>query len=118
MTVPKPGTIVLLPDWEQYNLMQVLSLRTLREFWERHPDAKTPLRVWYKIVTQARWKNFAEVKASFGTADAVGDKRIVFNIAGNRYRIVARVVYGPFYRAMIKFVGTHREYDQINPEAV
>jgi mRNA interferase HigB len=98
--------------------MQVLSLRTLREFWEQYPDAETPLRAWHKIVTAARWRSFAEVRASFGTADAVGDKRIIFDIGGNKYRIVARVVYDPFYRMMIKFVGTHQQYNQINPETV
>jgi mRNA interferase HigB len=98
--------------------MQVLSRRALREFWEQYPHAETPLRAWYQIVTAAKWKSFAEVKASFGTADAVGDKRIIFDIGGNNYRIVARVVYDPFYRVMVKFVGTHEEYDQINSETV
>jgi mRNA interferase HigB len=69
-------------------------------------------------VTKARWGNFAEVRASFGTADAIGDSRIIFNIGGNKYRIVARVAYDPFYRMMIKFVGTHRQYDAIDPETV
>ena len=98
--------------------MQVLSLRTLREFWEEYPEAETPLRAWYTVVTKARWGNFAEVRASFGTADAIGDSRIIFNIGGNKYRIVARVAYDPFYRMMIKFVGTHRQYDAIDPETV
>jgi mRNA interferase HigB len=98
--------------------MQVLSLGPLREFWERYPQAKGPLRSWYKIVSAANWTGPADVRATFGTADFVGDKRIIFDIGGNKYRIVARVVYDPFYRVMIKFVGTHDEYDRINPETV
>lgn len=108
----------MLPIWEQYIFMQILSLRTLRSFWERYPKAEVPLRAWYKIVSEAGWKNPAELKATFGTADFVGDKRVVFDVGGNKYRIVARVVYDPFYRVMIKFVGTHEEYDRINPETV
>lgn len=99
----------MLPIWEQYIFMQILSLRTLRSFWERYPKAEVPLRAWYKIVSEAGWKNPAELKATFGTADSVGDKRVVFDVGGNKYRIVARVVYDPFYRVMIKFVGTHEE---------
>ena len=98
--------------------MQVLSLKPLRDFWQRYPLAETPLRAWYKIVTAVQWMGPADVRATFGTADFVGDKRVIFDIGGNKYRIVARVVYHPFYRVMIKFVGTHAEYDQINPETV
>jgi mRNA interferase HigB len=98
--------------------MQILSRHALREFWEQHPDAEAPLRAWYKISSAAKWENFAELKATFASADAVRDKRVIFNIGGNKYRIVARVVYGPFYRMMIKFVGTHHEYNHINPETV
>lgn len=98
--------------------MQILSLRTLREFWEQYRDAEVPLRSWYKITSTAKWENFGELRATFGSADAVGDKRVIFDIGGNKYRIVARVVYGPYYRLMIKFVGTHAEYNKINPETV
>jgi mRNA interferase HigB len=98
--------------------MQVLSRRALREFWEQHPDTETPLRAWYKITSAAKWENFAELKATLGSADAVGDKRVIFDVGGNKYRIVVRIVYAPFYRMMIKFVGTHNEYNHINPETV
>ena len=117
----------MLPAWEQMSCsqvgngvgsMHVLSLGVLRDFWSRYPDAERPLKSWYKIVSAATWNNFAEVKTTFATADAVGDSRIIFNIGGNKYRIVARIAYGPYYRVMVKFVGTHEEYDQINPETV
>ena len=117
----------MLPAWEHFSCyqigngvasMHVLSLGPLRDFWTREPDAETPLKTWFKIVSAAAWNNFAELKATFGSADAVGDSRVIFNIGGNKYRIVARIAYSPFYRVMVKFVGTHEEYDQINPETV
>ena len=98
--------------------MQILSLKALREFWTKYPDAKKPLRTWYRLVSTAKWKKPNEIKATFGTVDFVGDSRVIFDIAGNKYRIVARVVYDPFYRVMVKFVGTHEEYDKIDPETV
>jgi mRNA interferase HigB len=99
--------------------MQVLSFKALREFWTKTPKAEKPLRAWYKLVSTARWKKPNEIKAAFGTnVDFVGDNRVIFDIGGNKYRVVVRVVYDPFYRVMIKFVGTHEEYDKIDPETV
>jgi mRNA interferase HigB len=98
--------------------MQILSKRTLREFWEQYPRAKKPLQAWYKIVSEAEWSGPVAIRESFGSADFVGDSRVIFNIGGNKYRLVVRVVYGPYYRVMVKFVGTHEQYDQIKPESV
>jgi mRNA interferase HigB len=71
------------------------------------------------VVSTARWKTTNELKKAFGAnVDFVGDNRVIFDIGGNKYRLVARVVYDPFYRVMIKFVGTHDEYDKIDPETV
>jgi mRNA interferase HigB len=98
--------------------MQVIAKRTLRLFWERHPQAEGPLRAWHAVVTRAVWKGPADVKAMFGTnVDFVADNRIVFDIGGNKYRLVAHVAYR-FKRVLIKFVGTHKEYDRIDPESV
>jgi len=99
--------------------MQVLSRRTLREFWQIYPDAERPLSTWYKIVSKATWAHPNDVKEQFGgNVDFVGDNRAIFDIGGNKYRLVVRIVYAPFYRVMVKFVGTHEEYDDINPETV
>ncbi|MEJ2001434.1 MAG: type II toxin-antitoxin system HigB family toxin [Maritimibacter sp.] len=97
--------------------MRVLSKRTLREFWVKHPRAEKPMTAWYDHVTSVQWANFADVKQSFNSADQVGD-RIVFNVKGNDYRIVAYVVYAPYFRVLIKFAGTHKDYDAIDPETV
>jgi mRNA interferase HigB len=98
--------------------MQIIAKRTLRLFWERHPQAKTPLQVWHATVRKATWGNPADVKAQFGaTVDFVADNRLIFDISGNKFRLIVRVAYS-HQRVLIKFVGTHAEYDRINPETV
>ncbi|MDE8346928.1 MAG: type II toxin-antitoxin system HigB family toxin [Acidocella sp.] len=97
--------------------MQILSKRTLRLFWEKHHQAESPLKTWFMLTSKARWSNFIEVKATFNSADQVGDSRVIFDIAGNKYRLVARVSYA-YGRVMVKFIGTHDEYNDINPETV
>ncbi|GLK78050.1 hypothetical protein GCM10008171_33040 [Methylopila jiangsuensis] len=97
--------------------MQIIARRTLKAFWDVHPDAETPLAVWFKRVEKADWSGPQDVKDMFGSADFVADDRVIFNIGGNKYRLIVRVSY-PFKRVMIKFVGTHKEYDKINPETV
>jgi mRNA interferase HigB len=98
--------------------MQIIAKRALREFWERHNQAETPLSVWYALVSKADWSGPADAKAMFGTSvDFVGDNRLIFDIGGNKYRLVIHVAYR-FRRVLIKFVGTHKEYDKIDPETV
>lgn len=97
--------------------MHVISRKILREFWRKHPQAEEPLKAWYALTTQARWNSMHDVKEMFNSADQVGDSRIVFDISGNKYRLVARVSF-KFKRLMIKFVGTHAEYDKIDAEKV
>lgn len=98
--------------------MQVIAKRTLRAFWKRHNQAEAPLTAWYLLVSKAQWESPADVKAMFGASvDFVADNRIIFDIAGNRYRLIVHVAY-PFNRVLIKFVGTHAEYDRIDPETV
>lgn len=98
--------------------MQVIARRTLREFWEREPHAEMPLRAWYTIVDKANWTGPADVKAQFGpTVDFVGDNRVIFDIGGNKYRLIVHFAYA-YQRALIKFVGTHKEYDRIDAETV
>ena len=98
--------------------MQIVARRTLRLFWEKHPQAETPLRVWYAMVDRAAWTTPADVKRQFGpTVDFVADHRLVFDISGNKYRLVVHVSYR-FKRVLVKFIGTHAEYDRIDPETV
>lgn len=98
--------------------MQVIAKRVLREFWVRHPQAETPLRAWFALVSGAHWKGPAEVKAMFGAnVDFVADNRAIFDISGNKYRLIVHIAYG-FGRVLIKFIGTHAEYDKIDPGSV
>ena len=98
--------------------MQIIARRTLRAFWQRYPQAERPLSQWYRVVSAATWSGPADVKAMFGTnVDFVGDNRLIFDVGGNKFRLVVRAAY-PFRRVLIKFVGTHEEYDRIDPERV
>jgi mRNA interferase HigB len=98
--------------------MQIIAKRTLKLFWRKHPRAEGPLRSWYAIVAKAAWNGPADVKAMFGAnVDFVADNRLIFDIAGNNYRLVVHVAYR-YKRVLIKFAGTHREYDKIDPETV
>jgi mRNA interferase HigB len=95
--------------------MRIISRKTLRDFWQKpsYADAEQPLKAWYKIASEADWAAPAAVKAQFSSASVIGDSRIVFNIAGNKYRLVVKMNYA--YRiAYIRFVGTHFQYDAIN----
>jgi mRNA interferase HigB len=97
--------------------MNVIALRTLRDFWERHPQAKGPLSAWYLIARQADWNGPADIRAMFNSADFLADDRVVFDIAGNKYRLIVRISY-PYKRVQVKFVGTHAEYDRVDAKTV
>jgi len=98
--------------------MQVIARRTLRQFWERHPQAQRPIRAWFAVVNKARWKGPADVKRQFGvTVDFIGDNRLIFDLGGNKYRLIVHVSYA-FGRVLVKFIGTHASYDRVDPEKV
>ena len=95
--------------------MRIISRRTLRDFWSKHPDAEQPLRAWFQEARRAAWKNPGDIKAQYAHASILKDNRVVFNIAGNKYRLVVRLNYD-FGIAYIRFLGTHKDYDKINAE--
>ena len=99
--------------------MRVIVLRTLRMFWKQagRGDAEQPLLTWYHEAVRSSWRTPADVKAHYGNASILKDSRVVFNIAGNKYRLVVRVVYD-FGIIYVRFVGTHREYDEIDAETI
>jgi mRNA interferase HigB len=97
--------------------MVVLTERTLREFGEQHTDAREALRVWYAQVECADWATWSDVKASYPSADYVGNDRYVFNIRGNRYRLIARIHFN-IRTVYIRFIGTHAAYDRVNASTV
>jgi len=98
--------------------VQIIARRTLKQFWEKHGQAEMPLRNWYATVAAAEWKGPVDIKKKFGTAvDFVADNRVVFDIGGNKYRLIVHVAYR-YKRVLIKFIGTHKEYDRIDPNTV
>ena len=97
--------------------MRIIAKKTLAKFWENESMAYEPLQKWYKTVTKAAWTNHNELKAQFGNASIINNKRVVFNIHGNKYRLIIDVEYEPQY-IFIVWVGTHSDYDKINVENV
>ena len=97
--------------------MRIISEKTLRAFWERHPNSEQSLRAWVKEVEPADWTTPAQLKKQFPNASIVRDNRVVFNVGGNRYRMVSWINYRR--RAIyVKWLGTHAEYDRIDVEKV
>ena len=100
--------------------MRVIALSTLRGFWEDTPAyvaAREPTLAWYRHVLKADWRSPADVKREFGTASILRDGRVVFNIAGNKYRLVVWVNY-PYRVVYVRFIGTHAQYDRINAQTI
>jgi len=97
--------------------MRVIAKKTLREFWEKFPDAEDALKAWHAEAESASWQTPATIKEKYRNASIIKDSRAVFNICGNKYRLVVRINY-PFGVVCIRFVGTHKEYDAIDVEVV
>jgi mRNA interferase HigB len=97
--------------------MRVIALRTLRDYWERHPDSRSSIQAWYADAKRADWRSPAEIKATYRNASILGDNRVVFNLKGNDYRLVVRIAYR-FGVVYIRFIGTHGEYDQIDATTI
>lgn len=97
--------------------MRVIAVKTLRNFWSLHPDAEQPLLAWFDEISKANWAQPADIKAHYATASILKNRRVVFNIKGNDYRLIVAVAYklGIVY---IKFVGTHKQYDAVDAETV
>ena len=97
--------------------MHIVAVKFLRAFWEKHLDAEQALKSWVDEAKKATWAQPAEVKERYRNASILKNRRVVFNIKGNDYRLVVSVAY--HYQAIyVKFIGTHKEYDAINAETV
>jgi mRNA interferase HigB len=100
--------------------MRIIALSTLKAFWGFNPaylDASGPVLAWYRQVNKADWGSPAEVKQDFRTASVLKDGRVVFNIAGNKYRVVVWINY-PYRIVYVRFIGTHAQYDAIDAQTV
>lgn len=118
------GGTRILPDLVAYQFgkchsrgVHLIRPEPLEAFWAEHPDAEGPLRAWIDMVGEARWETPGDVKAVYTTASVVGARRIVFNIGGNKYRLIVKVSYRTKV-VFVRFVGTHAEYDEIDAATV
>ena len=98
-------------------VMRIIARRTLNLFWYKHRTAEQPLKSWYREASQATWKSPEDVKRRYRHVSFLNGNRVVFNIGGNKFRLIVHVNYdyGVLY---IRFVGTHSEYDQTDPEKI
>ena len=97
--------------------MRIISKKTLKDYWEKEPDAQTSLTAWHAEAKNAEWSAPADLKAHYGSASILRDGRVVFNIGGNKYRLVVWINYD-FFTIYIRFVGTHQEYDTIDAQTI
>lgn len=99
--------------------MRIIAKRSLKLFWQRsgRDDAQAPLEAWHEEVIKAAWHTPHDIKQQMGSASICANNRVVFNIAGNKYRLVAEIQYRAGI-VWVKFIGTHAEYDKINVETV
>jgi mRNA interferase HigB len=100
--------------------MRVIALRTIKRFIESRPeyaDARESTLAWYRQVVKADWGAPADVKREIGNASILKDGRVVFNVAGNKYRIVVWINY-PYRVVYVRFIGTHRQYDRIDAQSI
>lgn len=113
--------MAIVPFWDYYiKHMRIIALSTLKSFWDENPtyqDAREPTLAWYRHALQANWRSHAEVKQDFGNASILKDGRVVFNIAGNKYRLVVWINYA-YQVVYIRFIGTHTQYEKIDVQTI
>lgn len=105
--------------YKQGDCMRVVSRAALREFWEQpiYQDSEQPLKSWYEEAKNANWQNPQDIKALYRNASFVGNNRVVFNIHGNKYRLIVAVNY-KFAMVYVRFVGSHAEYDKVDATTI
>jgi mRNA interferase HigB len=93
--------------------VRVISKKILREFWVKHADSAEQLKSWFQEASVAEWKSPKQIKKDYPSASFLADNRVVFNIKGNKYRLIVRINY-EYSMVWIRFIGTHAEYDKID----
>ena len=96
---------------------RIFAKSTLREFWENFPDSEQYLKTWYDTAMSSNWKIPSDVKQTYANASILKESRIVFNIKGNSYRLVAKFNFEKQW-IFIRFIGTHKEYNKINANTI
>lgn len=93
--------------------MRIFSKSTLKTFWEEHADSEQALKTWYEETNDSIWKMPLDIKSVYPKASIVADNRVIFNICGNKYRLVVKFNYEKEW-AFIRFIGKHSDYDEID----
>jgi len=97
--------------------LRVLSKRTLKEYWQQNLDSEQQLLSWYRETSKAEWKNPNDIKEQYAAASILKNSRVVFNICGNKYRLIVEINF-PRKWVFIRFIGTHKEYDKIDANTI
>ena len=97
---------------KQFNV-RIISKKILREFWAKHSDSEQQLKSWYQETNGVEWKNPKQIKKEYPNASFLADNRVVFNIKGNKYRLIVKINYD-YKIVWVRFIGTHAEYDKID----
>ena len=113
----RDGKLRFLPIWEILPPVRVIARRSLQKFWERPgcADARGPLHSWYAEAIKATWRSPQDIKDQYASASICGNNRVVFNVGGNKCRLLVEVQYQAGI-VWVKFVGTHAQYDRIDAE--
>jgi mRNA interferase HigB len=98
-------------------LKNIIAIKNLVEFYKKHPDAKSSIETWLAIAKAANWEKPSDVVEDFPSADPIKNNRVVFNIAGNKYRLIVKINYFRQW-IFIKFIGKHSEYEKINADTI
>ncbi len=99
------------------SIMRVIAKKILREFWEKQTDAQEQLKTWHNEALKAKWTNPIDIKAQYPKASILKGGRVVFNICGNKYRLIVQINYLREW-VFIRFIGTHSDYDSINADTI
>lgn len=97
--------------------MRVIAVATLRAFWQQHPDAEQPLKAWFEEASKASWTQPSDIKAQYGSASILKNRRVVLNIKGNEYRLIVAIA-SQLQIVYVKFIGTHQQYDAIDAHTI
>jgi len=98
-------------------MKRILAKSTLRKFWELYPDSEQHLKTWYDTAMSSSWKNPNEIKATYANVSILRNGRFVFNIKGNKYRLIVKINFEKQWM-FIRFVGTHEDYNNINANTI
>ncbi len=97
--------------------MRVFAKKILREFWEKHNDSEEQLKSWCREASKVKWKTPVDIKSEYAKASILKNGRIVFNICGNKYRLIVDINYKRRW-SFIRFIGTHNDYDRVDTEKI